>query len=119
MPMRIKKYTAKSMKEALLQIKQELGEDAIILKTSHMPGKLFSQGDIEVTAALDENVRADASVSHQAFAPLRVSGAGTGVYKRPKPVSEMPKPEMPDRRREMARDHGKPVAGGENDLEKK
>jgi flagellar biosynthesis protein FlhF len=117
--MRIKKYTAKSMKEALLQIKQELGEDAIILKTSHMPGKLFSQGDIEVTAALDENALADASVSHQAFAPLRVSGAGTGVYKRPKPVSEMPRPEAPDRRREMPRQHEKPVAGHENDLEKK
>jgi flagellar biosynthesis protein FlhF len=88
--MRIKKYTAKSMKEALLQIKQDLGDEAIILKTSHAPGKLFSQGDIEVTAALDEESRTDASVSHQAFAPIRVSD--TGVYKRPKPGPEMPQP---------------------------
>ena len=32
--MRIKKYTASSMKEALLKIKQDLGDDAMILKTS-------------------------------------------------------------------------------------
>jgi flagellar biosynthesis protein FlhF len=108
--MRIKKYTAKSMKEALLQIKQELGEDAIILKTSHMHGKLFSQGDIEVTAAIDEEARKDASVSHQAFAPLRVSD--TGVYKRPKPAPEMPvaqeakKDDTPERRRQMPASNG-------------
>jgi flagellar biosynthesis protein FlhF len=83
--MRIKKYTAKSMKEALLQIKQELGENAIILKTNHVPGKLFSQGDIEVTAAMDEDI----SVAQQAFSPIRVSD--TGVYKRPKPAPEMPR----------------------------
>jgi len=103
--MRIKKYTAKSMKEALIQIKQDLGDEAIILKTSHAPGKLFSQGDIEVTAALDEQVRPDSSVSHQAFAPLRVSN--TGIYKRPKPAPEMPQsprgnaPEASDRRKPM------------------
>jgi flagellar biosynthesis protein FlhF len=100
--MRIKKYTAKSMKEALLQIKQDLGEEAIILKTSHAPGKLFSQGDIEVTAALDEDARTDASLSHQAFAPLRVTPtrvSDTGVYKRPKPGPEMPKPDVLNRRK--------------------
>jgi flagellar biosynthesis protein FlhF len=82
--MRIKKYTTKSMKEALIQIRQELGEDAIILKTTRAPGKLFSQGGIEVTAAIDE----ESGVSHQAFAPLRVSD--TGVYRRPKPEPEIP-----------------------------
>jgi flagellar biosynthesis protein FlhF len=85
--MRIKKYVTKSMKEALLQIRQELGENAIILKTCRAPGKLFSQGDIEVTAAIDE----DTNVSRQTFAPLRVSD--TGVYKKPKPA--MPAREMP------------------------
>lgn len=76
--MRIKKYVTKSMKEALLQIRQELGEDAVILKTARAPGKLFSQGEIEVTAAIDE----DAAGGKQNFAPLRVPE--TGVYKRPR-----------------------------------
>jgi flagellar biosynthesis protein FlhF len=121
--MRIKKYTAKSMKEALLQIKQDLGEEAIILKTSHAPGKLFSQGNIEVTAALDEDARADASVSHQAFAPIRVSD--TGVYRRPKPAPEMPhpqtarKPDVPDRRIPSPHLHDRPHAVVEEELDKK
>ncbi len=85
------------MAEALLQIKQELGEEAIILKTSHVHGKLFSQGDVEVTAAIDEESRKDASLSHQAFAPIRVSD--TGVYKRPKPPLFDRQPAAPERRR--------------------
>ncbi|MBN1982308.1 MAG: flagellar biosynthesis protein FlhF [Chitinivibrionales bacterium] len=55
--MRIKKYTAATMKEALLQIKKELGDDAMILKTRKLPKKLFSLTDthtIEVTAAIDD-----------------------------------------------------------------
>jgi len=73
------------MKEALIQIKQELGEDAIILKTNHVPGRLFASGDVEVTAAKDEDI----SSPHQAFAPLRV--ANTTLYnKARKVVSEMP-----------------------------
>ena len=39
--MRIKKYTASTMKEALLAIKQELGDDAMILKTQKVPKKIF------------------------------------------------------------------------------
>lgn len=44
------------MKEALLQVKAELGEDAMILKTRKLPGKPFGRGgeQIEVTAAVDE-----------------------------------------------------------------
>lgn len=54
--MKIKKITAGSMKEALLQVKAELGEDAMILKTRKLPGKLLGRGgeQIEVTAAVDE-----------------------------------------------------------------
>lgn len=104
------------MTEALLQIKQELGEDAIILKTNHVHGKLFSQGDIEVTAAVDEESRKDASVSHQAFAPLRVRVSDTGVYKRPKPASEMPKQTF--EKQSAVSDRRKPPAP-DGDLDKK
>jgi len=122
--MRIKKFTSKSMKEALLAIKQDLGENAIILKTQQVGGKLFSQGEIEVTAAVDE----EGTITNQAFSPLRVSD--TGVYKRPKASSGIPKPEgplpMPDaaipkkddvinKRRDFLRN----MATQDNDLDKK
>ena len=94
--MRIKKYTASSMKEALLMIKQDLGEDAMILKTSRLPKNIFSFGDksaIEVTAAIDEGVQRKKS----SFPPLQVSDQA--VYTHPKtksqPAPHKPPPEMP------------------------
>jgi len=63
--MKIKKTVAGSMKEALLQVKAELGEDAMILKTRKIPGKLLGKTgeQIEVTAAIDnEREVATASV---------------------------------------------------------
>lgn len=103
--MRIKKYKAESMKEALLQIKQDLGEDAMILKTRQIPKKIFSMGDkggIEVTAAIDDNA---ASPKPQ-LPPLNIK-SNTGVYGPPRgrsntttstpviPPSEIPKPTTP------------------------
>ena len=78
--MRIKKYVAKSMREALLQIKDDLGEEAIILKSRKLPKKVFALGtqdEIEVTAAVDENL-----VKQESFQPLQMSK--TGVYSRPR-----------------------------------
>ena len=77
--MRIKKYVARSMREALLQIKEELGEDAIILKSRKLPRKVFSLGaqdEVEVTAAVDESSRPES------FKPLQMNN--TGVYSRPR-----------------------------------
>jgi flagellar biosynthesis protein FlhF len=81
--MRIKKYVAASMKEALLQIKQDLGEDAMILKTRQLPRKLFtlgSQAEVEVTAALDE-----AAAPRPAPSPITITSPG--AYQRPRPFS--------------------------------
>lgn len=87
--MRIKKYKAESMKEALLQIKQDLGEDAMILKTRQIPKKIFSLGDkggIEVTAAIDDNV-----ISKPQLPPLNVKKS-TGIYQRPRLPSSSTSP---------------------------
>lgn len=58
--MKIKKIIAPSMKQALIEIKRELGEDAIILKSRKVNrGGLFSfisKELIEVTAAIDTDV---------------------------------------------------------------
>lgn len=94
--MKIKKYIATSMKEALIQIKQELGEDAIILKTLKKPRKMFSlagHDEIEVTAAID-----DQSPTRQAFAALNVPDSG--VYKRPRAAKQQGNPAMEDEGRQ-------------------
>jgi flagellar biosynthesis protein FlhF len=85
--MKIKKYVAKTMREALIAIRGELGEGAIILKTRKLPGKgfPFSGADIEVTAAID-----DGAIPQPAFPEINVKGAiplcvpETGVYNRPR-----------------------------------
>jgi flagellar biosynthesis protein FlhF len=82
--MRIKKILADSMKEALAKVKQELGENAVILKTTKTPRKLFSlssSDQIEVTAAIDENEPVPKTVTRP-FAPL--TPTEVGVYSRPK-----------------------------------
>lgn len=57
--MRVKKYTANTMNDALLQIKEELGSDAVILNSKQIKKGgifgLFQKTQIEVIAALDEH----------------------------------------------------------------
>ena len=57
--MRVKRYVADSIHEAILQVKSDLGRDALILhtKTFKVGGffGLFAKKRIEVIAALDEN----------------------------------------------------------------
>ncbi|MBD3420602.1 MAG: flagellar biosynthesis protein FlhF [Chitinivibrionales bacterium] len=79
--MRIKKFSARSMSEALAMIKQELGNDAVILKTRKIPKKLFALGnqdEIEVTAAIDE--AGAPTVQMQA-----ISVKEPRLYQRPRP----------------------------------
>lgn len=59
--MRIKKFVANSMPEAMKQIKEQLGNDAIILNSKEIKPSgllgLFRRKKIEVTAMLDEDIR--------------------------------------------------------------
>lgn len=59
--MRIKKFVANSMPEAMKQIKDQLGKDAIILNSKEIKPSgifgLFKRKKIEVTAMLDEDIR--------------------------------------------------------------
>ncbi len=76
------------MKEVLLEIKKDLGENAMILKTRRLPKKLFALGaqpQIEVTAAVDESGGLGGTAPLQ---PIRLSGAGT--YAPPKPAPAVP-----------------------------
>jgi flagellar biosynthesis protein FlhF len=53
--MKIKKFKADSVKEALLLVKAEMGPNAVILNTKKTGGTLFGGEKVEITAALDEN----------------------------------------------------------------
>ena len=54
--MQVKRFEAKSMKEALQMVKQELGPEAIILsaKDNKKSFGLAGKGSIEITAAISE-----------------------------------------------------------------
>lgn len=56
--MKIKKYVAPTIKEALAKVKQDLGADAVILHSKKLPqrsaGEFAGQEIFEVTAAIDE-----------------------------------------------------------------
>ena len=51
--MRVKKYTASTIKDALAQIRREMGENALIISTREMSGRL-GRRFVEVTAAADD-----------------------------------------------------------------
>jgi flagellar biosynthesis protein FlhF len=55
--MRIKKFVASSMKDAMLQVKKEMGDGAIILKSQRVPNhdlfSFLSREKVEVLAALE------------------------------------------------------------------
>ena len=60
----IKKFLAKTEKEAIEMAKEELGPGAIVMNIKKVQPKglsrLFVKGKVEVTAALDENIVYDA-----------------------------------------------------------
>jgi len=59
--LKIKKYTASTEQEAILQIKEELGKDALILNIKKVQPKgifkIFNKPSVEVTAAYEEKVQ--------------------------------------------------------------
>lgn len=81
------------MREALMQIREELGEDAVILKTERVPGGFLSLGgkaEIEVTAGADET----STKRTQTFDPLKMKD--TGVYRHPHHTVKHPRiPDVP------------------------
>ncbi len=80
--MQIKKYTAPSMREALLMVKRELGENAFILGSKKVSrGGLLGLGKemIEVTAAVDDPLSSQNSPSRNFSQDLRTQ---TESYRR-------------------------------------
>src|SRR6185295_11613375 len=68
--MRIQRFIGRDMRTVLAQVREALGEDAVILSS----GKIGS--DVEVTAAIDREVQeAVANAAHSAPAPAVVHSA--------------------------------------------
>ena len=71
--MRIKRYTARTIHEALDAVRRDLGSDAVILHTRKMPTtwlrKLLRWEKFEVIAAIDANIRNQAASSMKALMP--------------------------------------------------
>jgi len=89
----IKTFKAKTMKEAYLQVKAELGEDAVILKHNKLQKGLFGGSEeYEVTASLDDGSPGKRPPD---FGPIRLGdpGAakpgGTGLYGPPRGQSKL------------------------------
>jgi len=94
--MRIKKFVARSLKEATEQMKRELGPDAIILnsRTVHRGGAFSFMGKemFEITAAHDEPAAGRAnSYARTPAAPAfdRYGGKAAAEMEEPDPVSSL------------------------------
>ena len=75
--MRVKKFEAKSMKEALQMVKQELGPDAVILSARDNRKSFGLGGDasVEITAAVSEG-----TLSRKRFAESRLQGEQRATF---------------------------------------
>lgn len=76
--MQIKKYRAATVREALLKVKQDLGADAVILRTEELRGLRAADEKVEVTAALDPSVPVMAAMPEAQNKPV----VTPGVYNR-------------------------------------
>lgn len=65
--MKVKKYTAKTMSDAMVKIKEELGQDAVILNSKRVEKGgflgLFTKKNVEVIAAIDPDAQGSAKAS--------------------------------------------------------
>ena len=75
--MKIKKYVARNMPEALQQVREDLGDEAVILNTRQIRRNnrfnLHDEARVEVTAAFDESTAAppvEAEEARKQIAPL-------------------------------------------------
>jgi flagellar biosynthesis protein FlhF len=86
--MKVKKYTASTIKEALAKIRQELGDDALIISTREMTGTL-GRKFVEVTAASDDKSE---TTSSRSTSVLSTTGLEEQIVRNRVLLSESLKP---------------------------
>ena len=101
--MRIRKFQADTMREALLQVKEELGPEALILRTQKIKGSLLGGLERwEVTAGLEDRFFANPSSD-----PPPPSPAAYGPGSRRLPAIREPDRNASDARSQTSGDFGK------------
>lgn len=77
--MQVKKFEARTMKEALELVKSQLGPDAIILsaRDNHRSFGLVGEGSVEITAAVSEE-----TLQKKKFAESRLRGQDLDVFSK-------------------------------------
>ena len=94
--MKIRKYVARNMPEALQQVRDDLGEQAVILNTRTLRRNnrfnLAAEARVEVTAAYDE------APAVQPAGPARLAAR---KYRAQLPASAPAEPVAPQRRRRL------------------
>lgn len=105
--MRIRKFQASTIREALLQVKDELGPEALILRTQKIKGSFLGGGErYEVTAGLDEKFEpTHASSQPSPAAPAAAVAYGPGSRTAPGVASaRVPAPPRPSETTGITRD---------------
>ncbi|MFQ3548295.1 MAG: flagellar biosynthesis protein FlhF [Armatimonadota bacterium] len=89
--MRIKTFEAATMQEALARVKQELGENAVVLNTRYIKGdgSIGQAGRVELMAAVDDVAPA---VRQPSAAVHDVVYTNTARYAQPQPVHQQIQP---------------------------
>jgi flagellar biosynthesis protein FlhF len=91
--LKIRKYRAPTMREALAEAKRELGPDALILSTRELRRGVLGS-EVEVTAAIDDG----SDVSEQ---PAQAYGPGSKVHSSTPAFAAAPAPAPPSGLAEM------------------
>jgi flagellar biosynthesis GTPase FlhF len=81
--MRLKSFQAKSMSEAMRQIKETLGDDAIIVSTKEEAG-----GWVRVTAAVEQAAPAEAAAPAAVAAAASAAGGRRHDVPRQRPMRQ-------------------------------
>lgn len=107
--MRVKKYVADSVQDAMLKVKLDLGKDAVILqsrqfKTGGLLG-FFAKTKVEVTAAVDDTLPPDSAPLRREITPIPQREGNPQISALQAELSEMK--EMMSRMAEMLRDGDK------------
>jgi len=91
--LRIRKFQADSMREALLQVKEELGPEALILRTQKIKGSLLGGTERwEVTAGLEDRFFAAPERDTQEKPTGRTAAYGPGSRRPPEPTRQTAPP---------------------------
>jgi flagellar biosynthesis protein FlhF len=70
--MKVKRYTAPTITQAMRLVRQELGREAVILATSRLP-----DGGVEISAAVEEPTPGDTTAVQEPIAPAEPGGEGS------------------------------------------